>query len=98
MASLIRKFNAMIQKSGRYLLLYLKEVKLFLNLSQVYFISDRRMQQNKMQDSDYFAIIMISRRNVSSFLKSAFKAERIAYGTHLRKESARADSRQYSNL
>ena len=56
------------------------------------------MRQNKVQDSDYFAIITISRRNVNSFLKPAFKAERIGYGTHLRKESARADSRQYSNL
>jgi hypothetical protein len=98
MAFLILKLNAIIQKSGRYLLRNLKEVKLFLNRSQVYFISDRSMRQIKMHDSDYFAIIPISQRNASSFLKPAFKAERIAYGTHLRKESARADSRQYSNL
>jgi len=46
MAFLIRKFNAMIQKSGRYLLRNLKEVKLFLDLSHVYFIPDRSLQQN----------------------------------------------------
>jgi len=38
MAFLIRKFNVMIQKSGWYLLRNLKEVKLFLNLSHLFYL------------------------------------------------------------